>query len=138
MAEKKTENSQYKSPNSGEFCTPEQYIAEILMTRKYDKDKKQLPFKFWNIDIYKKEFIQYILWANKLTKVYPHEIVIKVLHTTGNWIAFLYTKKLNDLIEQELTKVEKQSEEFNLEVVSTETKPTVKHGKKSTLGKLLE
>lgn len=137
MAENQTDKSQYKSINSGDFCTAEQYIAEILMTRKHEKNKQKLPFKFWNIVKYKKEYIQYIMWANKLTKLYPADVIIKVLNTTGNWICFLHTKKLDELIEEELTKVEKQELNFNLEVVSTESKP-VTHGKKSILGKLRE
>lgn len=126
----------YKSVNSGNECTPEQYIAEIIMVRKYEKQGIKLPIRFWNIDKYKKEYVQTIVMANKFTKLYPHHIVIKVLNTTGNWITSLFVKKLNELIEIELNKENNNNKDFKLEVGDINSLPTTSSNKKTSLGRL--
>ncbi len=137
MAKDKSETSIFKSPSSGDFCTAQQYIAEVMMTRKYDKSGKKLPAQFWNLDKYKKEFVQHIIAANRLTKLYEPEIIIKVLTTTAKHIYSLWWKQLDELIQAELDKKKLESDKFSLEIADT-TKISDSTGKKSTLGRLRE
>ena len=49
MAKQRSQASRFKSPSTGEYCTAAQYIAEVLVQRKAEKDNKgSLAYKFWN------------------------------------------------------------------------------------------
>lgn len=137
MSKEQSELSKYKSPNSGDYCTAAQYISEIIITRKYEKRNIKLPFKFWNIPKYKKEFLLGIFASNRLTKIYDADLIIKVLNTSGNWITSFYGPKIVELIEEEIEKQKKENNNFNLEVNDANSAPNV-FSKKTTLGKLRE
>ena len=66
MAQKRSKVSRFKSPSTGEYCTIAQYIAEILMQRKAEKDNVgSLPYKFWNKQ-QKKAYTRQVQNVNKL------------------------------------------------------------------------
>jgi len=48
MAKKRTEGSAYCSPTTGEFCTAQQYIAELVCLRAFKRYDIGPSYKFWN------------------------------------------------------------------------------------------
>jgi hypothetical protein len=69
MSKRRTELSKYKSPSTGDFCTPAQYVAEIICQRQAKHEKAgTLPYKFWNKGKWKSIYIRQIGLANKLIK----------------------------------------------------------------------
>lgn len=134
MSKKRTEKSKYQSPSTGEYCTPAQYITEILVTRK-NKDKN-LPHKFWNIQPYKKQFSQTIFWVNKLLKKHDHRAVIAALNSKeGNWIYTAGGERLLSLIHKEELKLKRISEQEVIEKPKS-SKPMKQFGKKSLINRL--
>jgi len=78
MSKQRTELSKYKSPSTGDFCTPAQYIAELVCQKQAKHEKAgTLPYKFWNTPKWKKIYIRQVSLANKLIKEYGEEPVIK-------------------------------------------------------------
>ena len=77
MSTKKTQThiNKYKSPSTGDFCTPAQYIAEIICQRCAKHEKVgTLPYKFWNLPKWKKIYIRQVSLANKLIKEYSNKM----------------------------------------------------------------
>lgn len=78
MSKQRTELSKYKSPSTGDFCTPAQYVAELICQKQAKHEKAgTLPYKFWNLPKWKKIYIRQVSLANKLIKEYGEEPVIK-------------------------------------------------------------
>jgi len=78
MSKQRTDLSKYKSPSTGDFCTPAQYVAELICQKQAKHEKLgTLPYKFWNTPKWKKIYIRQVSLANKLIKEYGEEPVIK-------------------------------------------------------------
>ena len=62
MSKIRTENSKYKSPSTGDFCTSAQYVAEIICQRQAKHEKAgTLPYKFWNKGKWKNIYVRQII-----------------------------------------------------------------------------
>lgn len=57
------------------YITPAQYLAEIMCERIARRDGKQLPFRFWQTDNWKKTFQLQAIQANKWLKDYPMAVI---------------------------------------------------------------
>ena len=129
----------YFSPTTHEECTAAQLIAEIIITRKYKKKKKSLPFKFWNDPLYKAEFVKEIIAANTLLKVYNEIAVVNaVLRKDTEWMTSLRIKKWKEFIDEEQEKIdlnEKQSQK-STDIVISSTDTMQKNTTKSRLDRL--
>ncbi len=70
------------SPSTGVWCTPAQYIAEIMCQRKADRyNEGKLPHKFWSDGKWGREYVYQVGCANQMIKRYGHIYIIKALET---------------------------------------------------------
>lgn len=69
------------------------------MARSYAKNGKSLPLKFWNIDIYKKDYKLTLIRANALLKVYDDSVLVRML-IENKWLYSLWYPKLQELVDQ--------------------------------------
>jgi len=84
MSKQRTELSKYKSPSTGDFCTPAQYVAEIICQKQAKHEKVgTLPYKFWNLPKWKKIYIRQVSLANSLIKEFGEESVIKFVKSSA-------------------------------------------------------
>jgi len=80
MSKHRTDLSKYKSPSTGDFCTPAQYVAEIICQRQAKHEKAgTLPYKFWNKGKWKSIYIRQIGLANKLIKEFGENMFYNVI-----------------------------------------------------------
>lgn len=73
----------YTSPSTGELCTVNQYLAEIVCTRKAKREGNDLAFKFWN----KKQKTNYqatIVAVGKLVKEFGEKEVASYFLKDGS------------------------------------------------------
>jgi hypothetical protein len=95
MAKEQTENSRYRSPSTGDFCTAAQYLAELICQRQATRDKiGTLPYKFWNNSKWKKVYIRQVALANKLIKSYGDDFVRFIKSKSGSRIISLGARNL--------------------------------------------
>jgi hypothetical protein len=82
MPKQRTDLSKYKSPSTGDFCTPAQYVAEIICQRQAKHEKAgTLPYKFWNKGKWKSIYIRQIGLANKLIKEFGEDAMMKFVNS---------------------------------------------------------
>lgn len=109
------------SPNSQENCTAAQLIAEIMVTRKATKNRISLPYKFWNLPEYKKEFKQHIIAANAFLKLYTPQAILSALkRKDAQWQYTLRAGGLPDIIDEEQRRINNE-EKLIKESVETKT-----------------
>lgn len=99
---KQTELSRYKSPSTGDFCTSAQYVAELVCQKKATHEKVgTLPYKFWNLPKWKKEYIRQVSLANKLIKEFGDEAVVKFIKSkSGSKTISLGARNVKSEIEK--------------------------------------
>lgn len=142
MSKQRTNKSKYTSPSTGEYCTAAQYLAELMITRQANKKKVNLPFKFWNHDEWKRDYLTQLYRANALMKIYRSDAIVNVLTEKKNaWIYSLFYPKLEQMFEKEERRLdiinERAAKSENVQPI-TDSKPAPKHGKKSKLSRLKE
>src|SRR5688572_19284903 len=79
MAVNESEESRYQSSYGGGWVSAAQRIAEIMCERQAKSKKVDLPPKFWNLPTWKRSFMQQILAANSLLKVYKPKSILSAL-----------------------------------------------------------
>lgn len=99
MSISKTEKCKYKSPSTDEYCTAQQYVVELVMTREAKKNGKSLPIKFWNLDEYKKKYKLTLFRANTLVKAYSEDGLVRAI-CKNSWLYSLFFPRINELIEE--------------------------------------
>lgn len=88
-----------------------QYIAEILCERQAKRNKEDLPFQFWNLDKYKRDFLLQLRFANILIKTYSFEAICSALKTPqGLRIYSLGAKWFDPIIRTEQEKIDRKIE----------------------------
>jgi len=95
----KTKKYKYKSPSTEEFCTAQQYVVELLMSREAKKNGKSLPLKFWNLDEYKKKYKITLFRANALVKAYSEDSLVLAV-CKNSWLYSLFFPRIDELIEE--------------------------------------
>jgi hypothetical protein len=122
MAKQRTEQSKYKSPSTGDFCTPAQYVAEIICQKQATHEKAgTLPYKFWNLPKWKKIYIRQVSLANKLIKEYGEEPVIKfVKSSSGKRTISLGARNVKKEIEKIKYTLDNAPKRATIEAVESE------------------
>jgi hypothetical protein len=87
--------------------TAAQYLAERICERIAQREKTDLPFKFWNQTKWKRTFLYQVQIANGLLKIYRPEAIIIALRKTPK-IYSLNAQFLDPLIRVEQDTIEKQ------------------------------
>ena len=116
-----------KSKTGNQEVSDTTYIAELVMIRKYDRERKKLPSHFWNLPEYKEEFQKQKIQAVKLRKIFSTQSILSVLKREG-WIFSLYLKKLPNLLKIEERKLDKLQKIIN----SSEKSEPLKKRKRET------
>lgn len=143
MSRKRTEISKYKSPSTGDFCTPAQYIAEIICQKQATHEKVgTLPYKFWNLPKWKKIYIRQVSLANKLIKEYGEEPVIKFVKSkSGSKTISLGARNVKSEIEKIKNALDKAPKPDTIEVMQVESlqfKSRPSFGTKTLISRLKE
>lgn len=128
----------WASPSTGEECTAAQYIAELLVTRRARKEKKHLPYKFWNLPEWKKKFKLEIIGITPLLRMYDELAVIKALESQkGKNIYSIRCPWLDELIEEEQKKLQIKPEVIENIPIEKEQKPMAdSFGKRTNISRL--
>ena len=97
MTQRKENIQKFKSLSTGSVCTAAQYIAEIVCTRRSEKENKgSLGFKFWSSS-HKQEYQTQIRLANKIIKQYDVGVVLHYLKSAKGKktysLGFLHSSK---------------------------------------------
>ncbi len=139
MAKNRTNKSRYPSrysPNG--WVSAPQYITELVCEKKAQKEKKELPMKFWEIKDWCKYYRYQITIANKLIKEFGEEAVIAALKDNRCWSTYsLRSPFLKKVIEEKSKEVIERPEntEYNIKD-SEEVKHKTNNTKKSIISKL--
>jgi hypothetical protein len=139
MAKNRTNKSRYPSrysPNG--WVSAPQYITELVCEKKAQKEKKELPMKFWEIKEWCKYYRYQITIANKLIKEFGEEPVIAALRDSRCWSTYsLRSPFLKKIIEEKSKEVIERpaNTEYNIKD-SEEVKHKTNNTKKSIISKL--
>lgn len=96
----------WQSRFAGGFISNAQYLAECMCDRMARKDGRELPCKFWNLDLWKRKFLLQVRAANSLLKVYDCSAIIKALKTNeGKRIYSLGAQWLVPIVKTEQEKI---------------------------------
>ena len=137
MAQKRSKASRFKSPSTGEYCTTAQYIAEILVQRKAEKDNKgSLAYKFWS-KTQKAQYTRQVQRCNKLIaefgekRVYDYVINKnkRVYSVLPNWVKEEISN--HNVKEQSVVKTK-----LNIKKLDPNAKPRKPFGSKTLFSKL--
>ncbi len=102
MAKKRTEKSRYQSrysPNG--YVHAAQYITELICEKKAQIDKKELPFKFWELKEWLKFYRYQVILANRLVKKYGEHAIISALRDNRTWKTYSLRSPFLEKIIQE-------------------------------------
>lgn len=128
-----SDTHRYKSPFTGEFVQAHQYIAEIITERLAKKDKKELPYKYWQGDSpWAKVLVAQIKISGRLLKTYSAKAIIKALEA-NKWCHSLFY--LVPKIKEEQSKIDNETRTKDIKT-STTTEYTHTYRKKGLLGKI--
>ena len=122
MSKQRTELSKYKSPSTGDFCTPAQYIAELICQKQAKHEKAgTLPYKFWNTPKWKKVYIRQVSLANKLIKEFGEEPVIKFVSSkAGSKTISLGARNVKSEIEKIKVLLDNAPKRDTIEAIETQ------------------
>jgi len=137
-----SEKLRYKSRYTPEplFIHAAQYLCEYICELKARKEKKDLPFYFWELKEWKEYFRSQIHTANQLLKKYKMAAILEVLKDKKNyntyslrapWLQTQFIEANNRLLlkEKELERVKKEQEAQECQIkVNTNTRPELKTG----------
>ena len=134
----------FKSSSTGEPCTIAQYLAELLVQRKAEKDNKgSLAYKFWNKS-QKKQYQAQIVSVNRLIQEFGEDAVYDYIvnknprvFSSGFYHPLKWVKEEIQAHKKLLEKRQKRVRaETKLEVSPTDKKPPKPFGKKTLFSKL--
>tara|TARA_R110000744_G_scaffold153269_2_gene267674 strand:+ start:2888 stop:3319 length:432 start_codon:yes stop_codon:yes gene_type:complete len=110
MAKNRTDKSKYTSPSTGGFCTPAQYVAELMCQRQSEKSNEgSLPHKFWNKSKWKGRFIHQVKLAHEIIEEFGDRALVKALQQgMGNRVFSLRHPKIKDLVRIAKKKLESE------------------------------
>lgn len=141
MSKKRTEKSKYPSRYSPQgWVSASQYITELICEKKAQREKKELPIKFWEIKEWRSYFKYQITLANKLIKEFGEEAVIAALKDSRCWSTYsLRAPRLREVAEEKLkNQVDRSKEaEYNIKE-SDKIRHKSNNSSKSIISKLRE
>ena len=135
MALKRSKASKFKSPSTGEYCTISQYIAEVLMQRKAEKENKgSLSYKFWN-KTQKAAYTRQVQSVSKLIGEFGEKKVYDYIINANKRVYSAQPKWVKDEISKHKVKEIKQ-QAAQIDHVDVNKKPRKAFGKKTLFSKL--
>ena len=139
MAKNRSEKSRYPSRYSpGGWVSASQYITELVCEKKAQREKKELPIKFWENKEWSKYYKYQITLANKLIKKYGEEPIVAARRDKRCWSTYsLRSPFLEKIIQEKAEQVVERpaSAEYNIND-SEEVKHKTNNNKKSIISKL--
>lgn len=103
----------YKS-QSGNECTCQQYLAELMCIRQAKKNGERLGPGFWNTDRWRKTYKLQIIKANALLRVFSERALVASLHTKkGELIWSLHWRDLAELVIIEENRIAQTEEKLD-------------------------
>ena len=142
MTKKRTNKSQYPSRYSpGGWVSAPQYITEFICEKKAQKDRKELPIKFWEIKEWRNYYRYQITLANKLLKEFPATSIMAALKDKRCWRTYsLRAPMLYGIIEEKEKEATVRESETSYDVAKKEDDITHRsaNNQKSILSKLRE
>ena len=139
MVKKRTENSNYISPSTGEYCTCAQYIAEIMCNRMAQKENEGTQaYKFWNTKKWKKTYSYQIILAHRLIKKFDCSAIIKAINSKElKHVYSLGYPKLDQVILKYQKIIEQQkADSTTINIQDAPKKRSSSFGSKSKLQRL--
>ena len=131
-----SETYNYKSIFTGEYVMAHQWIGEVLIQRKAEREKVSLPHKYWvDNEEWAKALKLQIQQAAKLIKKYSEEAVTKVVRQK-HWIYSLLPGFVIDDIKKEQLIIDNRQLTTVTEVSDSNVFEQRKAPKKSLRGKL--
>lgn len=126
MAKERTEKSRFQSKYTEGYVGDSQYLAEFMCERIAQKEKKILPFKFWNTPEWKKVFGHQVTAAAKLLKDYSISEILSALRSQrGSLIYSLgMAKVIREIIASEKKKTTITKTDRVIGQCSSDEKPT--------------
>ncbi len=124
MGKERTEKSRYPSKYSGGFVTGVQYIIELVCERKAQREKKDLPIKFWNLPEWANYYKSQLRSCHKLVKEYGEKAIINML-TKNKGCFSLRPKWVHNLIIKEFDSLEMQKQLFKEETLEVNRKDKI-------------
>jgi len=137
----RSEKSRYQHKSTGDYCTCAAFVAEIMCMKKAEHENKgSLPFKFWNVEPWKKFFMLQTIKANRLLKKYSEAGLVKAVNSNE----FKYKKifSLNHPAVEEIIKkynaiaIEESNNQQKLDVKKDAKHRKKTYGKKTALSRL--
>lgn len=129
MAESRSDKTPYESLYGAGWITPGQFLAESMCARKARSQKKTLPLKFWELEVWKREFALQARHVSGLLRLYSPEAIIRALRKPGGKNAYSFAAKwLDPLIAEEQRVIDSQKAKAAAEAVK-EVEPQVVVGK---------
>ena len=112
----------FKSPNTGEYVSQHQYLAEIMVKRHAEKKGVVLTYKYWNKkdNFWAEEFKKQVTEAGKLLRKYSIRAIMNSLNEV-KWVYSLRTKKLVDEIKRQQETLDKLEKKSTIENISEDT-----------------
>jgi hypothetical protein len=134
-------SKKFLSISTGEPCGGPHYIAELLVTRQAKKDKKALPYKFWNTPEWKKQYKLQMMGVQTLLRLYSELAIINALQSQkGKNIYSIRCPWLDELIEEAEKKLQQKPEVIEIldKVEQPKKEIAPSFGKKTNISKLRE
>jgi len=124
--------------------TAAQYLAELMCERQAEKNKKELPKRFWNLPHWTKKFKSQLFAAYGLLKLYDEAAIIRALKSKeARYIYSLRAPTLDDIIKEqqhmlELDKAKAKDKDTNVVRKDVKAKPREHRVKNTIFDKLSE
>ena len=122
--------------------TAAQYLAEFMCERQAQKNKKELPKRFWNLPHWAKKFKSQLFAAYGLLKLYNETALIRAVKSKeARSIYSLRAPILDDIVkeQQRILELDKdKSKDANIVRKNTKVKPRDYQIKDTVIGKLSE
>lgn len=84
----------FKSPSTGEYVSEHQYLAEIMVKRKADREGYVLPYKYWNgKGKWANEFRSQVTQSGKILKKFSIRAIMNALSEV-KWVYSLRSAPL--------------------------------------------
>ena len=122
--------------------TAAQYLAEFMCERQAQKNKKELPKRFWNLPHWTKKFKSQLFAAYGLLKLYDEVAIIRAVKSKeARYIYSLRAPTLDDIIKEQQRMLElDKAKAKDADVIRKDikAKPREHQVKNTIFGKLSE
>mgnify|MGYP003122211657 FL=1 len=141
MAKQRSKTSRFKSPSTGEYCTMGQYIAEILVQRRAERENEgSLSYKFWN-KARKKQYQRQVQEVYKMISEFGEDAVYDYIINKNKRVYSALPKWVKDEVKNHKKLLDsrpkpKQADIIEVEEDNINVKPMKSFGNKSLFSKL--